>query len=356
MKSYQLIGLMSGTSLDGLDVVYVEFSQSEPELWTQKLIHYQTFNYDKTLAKKLKNANLLGSFQLFLLDKELGEFYATCVKKFITSNKIKKNKIDAIASHGQTIFHQPKKGITVQIGCGTTLAEKTGIKVINDFRKRDVINGGQGAPIVPIGDFSLFNKEADSFLNIGGFTNISFKREGKIVAFDICPGNLPLNKLANSKGLDYDENGELARHGEINFFLLDLLNQLDFYKSPFPKSLGSEWLETNFYPLIKFDKDIENNLRTVIEHIADQIAQILNKNELKSVFITGGGALNSFLIERIKHYYNGEIKIPSKEIIEYKEALIFGFLGALFLENKPNCLSSVTGAKKDVIGGTMYLP
>ncbi|MES2589058.1 MAG: anhydro-N-acetylmuramic acid kinase [Bacteroidota bacterium] len=355
MKSYQLIGLMSGTSLDGLDVAHVKFQVDEKGKWIQDLLSYYTISYSSQLKEKIKNAHLLGSFQLYLLDKELGEFYAKQVNSFIKKNKISKKSIDAIASHGQTIFHQPEKGITVQIGCGQTLASKTGIKTINDFRKKDVIFGGQGAPLVPIGDFSLFADEAESFLNIGGFTNISFKKEDKIIAFDICPGNLPLNKLANSKELEYDKNGELAKTGEINFFLLNLLNELDFYSSEGPKSLGTEWLEQYFYPLIKFDKDIENNLRTVIEHISYQIAAVLNQHELKSVFISGGGALNLFLVDRIKHYFSGEVIIPNREIIEYKEAIIFAFLGALFLEKKPNCLSSVTGAKKDVIGGVLHL-
>jgi anhydro-N-acetylmuramic acid kinase len=356
MKSYKIIGLMSGTSLDGLDIAYVEFKNSSNQKWNYQLLECDTVSYSKELFEKLVSAHQLTSFQLFSLDKELGEFYSACVLKFISSNKIDSLEIDAIASHGQTIFHQPDKGITVQIGCGTSLASHTGIKVINDFRKKDLVFGGQGAPLVPIGDFSLFQNEAESFLNIGGFSNISFKKDGVITAFDICPGNLPLNKLANSKGLAYDKNGDLAKNGEINFFLLDLLNELEYYKENYPKSLGSEWLETEFYRLIKFDRDIENNLRTLIEHIAYQISFILNENNLKSVFISGGGALNPFLIERIEHYYKGKIIIPEKDTIEFKEAIIFAFLGALFLENKPNCLSSVTGARKDVVGGTLHLP
>ncbi len=347
---------MSGTSLDGLDIAYVEFKNSSNQKWNYQLLECDTVSYSKELFEKLVSAHQLTSFQLFSLDKELGEFYSACVLKFISSNKIDSLEIDAIASHGQTIFHQPDKGITVQIGCGTSLASHTGIKVINDFRKKDLVFGGQGAPLVPIGDFSLFQNEAESFLNIGGFSNISFKKDGVITAFDICPGNLPLNKLANSKGLAYDKNGDLAKNGEINFFLLDLLNELEYYKENYPKSLGSEWLETEFYRLIKFDRDIENNLRTLIEHIAYQISFILNENNLKSVFISGGGALNPFLIERIEHYYKGKIIIPEKDTIEFKEAIIFAFLGALFLENKPNCLSSVTGARKDVVGGTLHLP
>jgi anhydro-N-acetylmuramic acid kinase len=219
-----------------------------------------------------------------------------------------------------------------------------------------VIHGGQGAPLVPIGDFELFNSEAESFLNIGGISNVSFKKNGKITAFDCSLGNLPLNKLAQNKGLTFDKDGVLAKSGEINFFLLDLLNNLPYYLQNGPKSLGTEWLESEFYPLIKFDRDIENNLRTVIEHEAIQISNVLNKNELKSVFITGGGALNNFLIERIGHYFEGKIILPERKIIEFKEAIVFAFLGALYAEKLPNCLKDVTGADQNVSGGILHLP
>lgn len=347
---------MSGTSLDGLDIVYTRLSHPDPGAWSFDLIGYQTYKYKEELTGKIREAMEVSSVNLLLLDKEIGAFYADCVNDFIAKNEIKKEAIDAIASHGQTIFHQPEKGLTVQIGCGSTLALHTGLKVINDYRSKDVIMGGQGAPLVPIGDFHLFHNEAESFLNIGGITNISFKQNNQIIAFDICPGNLPLNKLAKVKGMEYDKNGELARTGEINFFLLGMLNELEYYVQTPPKSLGMEWFEQSFYPLLKFDKDIENNLRTVIEHEAIQIANVLNFNDLKSVLISGGGALNLFLIERIKHYYKGEVVLPSLEIIEFKEALIFAFLGALYLEDTANCLSSVTGASRDVMGGVLHLP
>lgn len=214
--------------------------------------------------------------------------------------------------------------------------------------------GGQGAPLVPIGDFYLFGEQADGFINLGGFANISFKSNNEIIAFDICPANLPLNKLARNKGFEYDKNGDLARKGELNFFLLDLLNSLDYYEQASPKSLGVEWLEQYFYPLLKFDKDIENNMATVVEHVAIQLSNVCNSNQLKKVMITGGGAKNSFLIERFKKYFEGEVIQVSEEVIEFKEALIFGLLGALRLNNEVNCLKSVTGALKNVSGGVIH--
>jgi len=347
---------MSGTSMDGLDIAHVRFEKSESDEWSYVLLNSETFVYSEELVQKLNQTTTIKVPVFLQLDKELGRTFGNFINIFIKKHKINKAEIDAIASHGHTTFHQPQNGFTSQIGCGSSIAFTTGIPVINDFRSKDVIAGGQGAPLVPIGDLLLFNKNAESFLNIGGISNISFKVNNEMIAFDICPGNLPLNKLVHSKGLSYDKNGELASVGDINFFLLDLLNRLEYYQLNHPKSLGTEWLENSFYPLIKFDKDIENNLRTVIEHITFQIATTLNKNNLKSVFITGGGAKNIFLIERLKHYFKGEIIIPEDKIVDFKEAIIFSFLGALYLNKSTNTLASVTGAFKNVIGGVYHVP
>lgn len=356
MTAYEIIGLMSGTSMDGLDLAHVRFEKDEKERFRFKVLNTRQFDFPPEVLEKFHQINTLSSSAIFQLDSDLGKFYANCVNRYVVEGNIDIKSISAIASHGQTIFHQPEKGYTVQIGNGEVLAALTNIPVINDFRTKDIIFGGQGAPLVPIGDFDLFGDVAESFLNIGGFCNISFKLNNEIIAFDICPGNLPLNKLAQVKGLEYDKNGELAKTGEINFFLLDLLNELSYYEKPNPKSLGTEWLEEDFYPKLKFDKEIENNLRTVVEHIAFQIYSVLKNNAISSVLISGGGAKNSFLIERIKHYYKGEVIIPIDEIIDFKEAIIFGYLGALFLDGKPNNVPSVTGASKSVCGGVLHRP
>lgn len=345
---------MSGTSLDGIDIAFVHIQRNEQGLWSFNLANAETVEYSDEIKENLRISTDISAPALFKLDKMLGQMMGKAINKFIEKNKILKDHIQIIASHGHTVFHQPDNGFTVQIGCGSTMALETGITVVNDFRTKDVILGGQGAPLVPIGDFELFKGQADAFLNIGGISNISFRKDGQITAFDCSPGNLPLNKLAQNKGLNYDKNGDLARSGEINFFLLDLLNNLPFYQQPGPKSLGTEWLEQYFYPMIKFDRDIENNLRTVIEHEAYQIGQVLSRNEIESVMITGGGAFNQFLVERIQHYYKGKLVLPAKEVIEFKEAIIFAFLGALYLEELPNCLSEVTGASRNVCGGVLH--
>lgn len=351
----QIIGLMSGTSLDGLDIAFVDFDFNKEQI-QYDLVHSETVPYSDSILKKLKNYLSLSVSEMLILDKQIGRFYAEKVNDFISKFNINKKEIDAIACHGQTIFHQPENGFTYQIGCGSTLAFLTGINVINDFRTRDVIAGGQGAPLVPIGDFNLFKGQADSFLNIGGFTNISFKRENKIVAFDICPGNLPLNGLASQLGKEYDANGDFARSGNVNADLLNELNALSYYSQKSPKSLGTEWLEIQFQPLIRTKSNVYDLLRTVTEHIAIQVANVLKSENLNSVFITGGGAKNSFIIERLDYYFSGKSIIPDTSTIDFKEAIVFAFLGARYLRNETTTIASVTGAKKEVCSGILHIP
>ncbi len=356
MSSYSIIGLMSGTSMDGLDIAHCHFEKGiNDKKWKHSVKHTKTIEYPNDLLKKIETSTRLNAAELQKLDKQLGKFYAQCVSEFIEQNRIPKQSIDAIASHGHTIFHQPESGFSLQIGCGVTLSYILQIPVINNFRQKDVTAGGQGAPLVPIGDKLLFSQQADAFLNIGGFTNICFTKS-PVIAYDISPGNLPLNKLSAKVGIPYDEDGKLAASGKIIPVLLEQLNGLPYYAKEFPKSLGTEWLEKHFYPLLDESTEIPDLLHTVIEHIATQVARSLNDHSAKKLMITGGGAKNKYLIERIQAHFYGEIHLPDKQTIDFKEAIIFAFLGALHLKKEPNCLSSVTGAKKDVIGGVMHLP
>lgn len=351
----EIIGLMSGTSLDGLDIAHTSFDFKGNQVEFE-LLNCETTPYDSEILTEINKYNSLSVPEMLILDKKIGNFYAEKVNEFIKKNKLDKNQIDAIACHGQTIFHQPDNGFTYQIGCGSTLAFQTGIKVINDFRTRDVIAGGQGAPLVPIGDFYLFANQAESFLNIGGFTNISFKKENEILAFDICPGNLPLNLLANKLGFAFDRNGEIAKTGRIIPEILQKLNSIEFYQMNPPKSLGTEWLEDQFYKFLVGQFEPKDLLRTIVEHIAIQISTVLKNEKLASVFMTGGGAKNNFLIDRIKDNFDGQIIVPELKIIDFKEAIVFAYLGALYLQNEPTTLTSVTGAKRQVCSGVLHIP
>tara|TARA_R110002073_G_scaffold174339_4_gene331537 strand:- start:88 stop:1146 length:1059 start_codon:yes stop_codon:yes gene_type:complete len=343
-----IIGLMSGTSLDGLDLVYVAFDKKSYK--TFKILHSETIPYSKKWKDKLVKAIHKSEEELLELDLEYGKLLAKKVNDFIKKNNIL--NIDFIASHGHTVLHQPEKGITLQIGNGQLLANETQQNVVCDFRTQDVKLGGQGAPLVPIGDEFLFH-QYDACLNLGGFANVSFKEQNKRIAFDVCPVNIVLNYYVNTLGFDYDNKGEIALTGIINTKLLEELNSLNYYKTKPPKSLGLEWVQSTIFPLID-DKNLEirDVLATFIEHVAIQIT-VSTKN-CKNLFITGGGVFNEFLMQRINHYSNLEIIIPNSQIVNYKEALIFAFLGLLRVDNQVNCLSSVTGAKKDHSSGVIF--
>lgn len=347
---YFIIGLMSGTSLDGIDLVYVQFHKKDYKNF--KILAADTISYKDDWKEKLQTAIHFSKGKLLKLDTEYGELLGAEINVFIKKNKIK--DIDFVASHGHTVLHEPDKGITLQIGNGKVISDITNQKVVCDFRTQDVNYGGQGAPLVPIGDELLF-ANYDYCVNLGGFANVSFKENNKRIAFDICPVNIVLNYYVQKLGLQYDDKGEIAKKGEINNSLLEKLNTLDFYKKVPPKSLGLEWVQSIVLPIIdEVEKDIPTILRTFIEHSAIQIGKIIFNNE--SILITGGGVFNSFLMRRIEFYSGRKIQIQSKELINYKEALIFAFLGLLRVENQVNCLRSVTGAKKDHSSGVIFNP
>lgn len=344
-----VIGLMSGTSLDGIDLVYVKFDKNKYQDFD--IIATQTISYSVDWKSTLQKAIHFSNEELICLDAVYGQFLGETINKFISEFQIE--NVDFISSHGHTILHEPKKGITLQIGNGREIAKITNTKVVCDFRTQDVKYGGQGAPLVPIGDALLFSNYRYC-LNLGGFSNISFQEKNQRVAFDICPVNIVLNHYANKIGLAYDESGKIASTGEINNQLLQRLNELDFYKKEYPKSLGLEWVQQYVFPIIdEFESDIPSILRTFVEHIAIQISKIVDHY---SILVTGGGAFNSFLIHRLEAKTNIKISLPNKQLIDFKEALIFAFLGVLRFDNQVNCLSSVTGALKDHSSGVIFYP
>lgn len=347
---------MSGTSLDGLDIAYCTFKQNDTN-WNYKIETAVTYKYNEEWSKKLAAIHRASAYEFALANTEYGYYLAEKVNEFIAEKNI--TTIDLIASHGHTIFHQPEMNFTFQLGSGAAISGRTGITTVCDFRSLDVALNGQGAPLVPIGDALLFSR-FDYCLNLGGIANISFpspqaEGAGVRLAFDICPVNLVLNTLAQTLGKSYDNEGDLARSGLLNNNLLEKLNNLDFYKTTGAKSLGREWVEEVFFPVLKsFEISIQDKLNTVCEHIALQITKHVNNSTAK-MLITGGGAYNSYLTERIKFHAKTEIVIPDNQTIEYKEALIFAFLGLLRFEQKNNTLASVTGARTNSVGGAIYL-
>ena len=341
---------MSGTSLDGLDIVLCKFVFNNK--WEFEILKSETIEYNTLWKKNLSKAQALSGIDLLLLHKEYGRFIGESINQFMDNTN---ETVDFVSSHGHTVFHQPAKKLTLQIGDGAEIAAVTGITSISDFRSMDVALDGQGAPLVPIGDELLF-PEYDYCINIGGFSNISFKENDKRLAYDVCPANIVLNLLANKLGQTYDKGGILGRSGKVNNELLEKLNKLDYYNKKHPKSLGKEWLNEIFIPILeKYNISLSNKIRTVYEHIALQISQAINTTKKSKTLITGGGAYNNFLIELIKQKTKSEIIIPDKNIVEFKEALIFAFLGVLRYNNQINCLASVTDAKRDSSGGIIHL-
>jgi anhydro-N-acetylmuramic acid kinase len=349
---YTVIGVMSGTSLDGVDLCLSSFQFDTS--WKFQITATQTVKYSEEWQQRLRAAIHLDSNEIESLNEEYTRLLAEFIQPFIEAHS--PTTIDAICSHGHTIFHQPSLGKTLQIGNLPVLATYLNQTVVCDFRTQDVALGGQGAPLVPIGDALLFS-EYDYCLNLGGFANISFEHHNKRMAFDICPVNIVLNHYVSTIGMAYDSEGQIAAKGRVCKPLLKKLNELKFYTLEPPKSLGLEWVQSGIFPLIQtYELEVPSVLRTLVEHCAIQLSNILNQNHLRKGLITGGGVFNSFLMQRFSELTKCDLHPANPTIIEFKEALIFGFLGILKLRNDPNCLQSVTGAKHDHSSGAIYFP
>ncbi len=363
MNSYRVIGLMSGSSLDGLDIAYCQFHVNDGR-WSFKILKADVVVYPDEWIQEIKRLPVSTAKTLWETHAALGSYFGEQVNEFIQKNSLQ-SEVDLVASHGHTVFHFPEKKFTTQIGDGAAIAARTNLPVACDFRSADIADGGQGTPIVPIGDKFLF-ADYRFCLNIGGIANISCKTEKSIVAFDICAANQVLNSLANRSGKEYDENGEIAATGNINRELLDRLNTLEHYALSYPKSLDNSFSREAILPLLEeFQISIEDKMRTYVEHIAVQIAkhiELIAKKEKVSfgatekMLVTGGGAFNRFLVEQIKAQTKLLIEVPDSELIKFKEALVIAFMGVLRMRNEVNVLRSVTGASKDSVSGAVYRP
>lgn len=349
---FSVIGLMSGSSLDGLDLVCCRFEKTENQ-WKYVVEAADCFVYSEEMKNVLSSAYYLSMDEIRKLDQIYGEYLATQLNQFIRKYRLNP---DFVSSHGHTILHRPAEGITVQIGNGQIMANFTNYPVINDFRSLDVKKGGQGAPLVPVGDRLLFN-EYGICLNIGGIANISFEKDAKRIAYDVCIANQALNYLASKMGLPFDPDGKYAGSGRLLPGLLQKLNDLDYYQKTIPKSLGREYFESSFLPLLcKNDDRVQDLLCTVSEHIAQQIAAAVSEIPSTNVLVTGGGAFNHYLVDRLRENTQHQIIIPDQQTVNFKEAIVFAFLGLLRWHNEINCLCSVTGAYEDSCTGEIWMP
>ncbi len=352
MNEYTALGVMSGSSLDGVDLALCSFVEDKGH-WSYEIQKAETVSYPSAWKQILSKMPGSSSLELAKYDLLYGKFLGALCADFLNKGNF---SADIIASHGHTIFHNPEEGYTFQLGNGQALAAVSGIKTICDFRTKNVLLGGQGAPLVPIGDEILFH-DMDFCLNIGGIANISFRENNQRQAFDICPANQLLNHLSLQKGFPYDENGHLASQGKLIPTLFDELNANPFYLKSFPKSLGNEYVISYFIKLFeKYNEPIEDLLFTSVKHIALQIGNLFKKKTRQKVLVTGGGAHNTFLTNAIKEETNQEFIIPNKELVDFKEALIFAFMGVLRDLDKINCLASYTGASRDLSVGEVFFP
>ena len=348
---------MSGTSLDGLDLCYCHITK-DVDKWAFEIVETKSIGYSDAMQSELKDSIYLKADELLQFHNTYGTWLGQQAKQFISEKEL---DVDFIASHGHTTHHQPENGLTFQLGSGQHLANECGSKVICDFRTNDVALGGQGAPLVPIGD-RLFFGEYDFCLNLGGISNVSLERKGKRIAYDIGLANMILNFITRKIDLAYDKGGELARSGSIIQNMLDSLNGLKYYLLPPPKSIGYEWFVEEVAPIVDATDDTtENLLHTAIHHVCEKVAQQVKQNSTKSensLFVTGGGALNHFLIEVLREKLGAgtKVMVPEKELIEFKEAVVFALMGALRFEQEINVLKSVTGAMRDSSSGVLYLP
>ena len=348
----KILGIMSGSSLDGIDMALCEFKGLGKDLeW--KILKAGTIEYSNEWEKTLKLLPHLSGRELTLADYHIGYLFGKEAKRFLGNEKI-----DFIASHGHTVFHEPDNMMTLQIGNGSAIASASGISTIYDFRSMDIGFGGQGAPVVPVADRDLFSGY-NALVNIGGISNISIKKSGEIFAYDISPANQLLNFLARKKGKDYDKDGEIASKGKVNDELMKQLLSFDYFEMPYPKSLDNNFIKNNFIPILENDTNsIEDKMATCVEFIvktlADELKKHLETGSSKQLLITGGGARNTFLVKRITALAEGvNIVVPDEMIIDFKEALMIAYMGYLRINKKNNVLSSVTGASHDSIGGAV---
>ena len=348
---------MSGSSLDGLDLAFVELLYQGGQ-WQFEIPVADCYAYSAEWKKKLQRATSLTALDYQLLHADYGHYLGKEVNRFIEENNLQ-YKVSLVASHGHTTFHVPPR-MTAQLGDGAAIAAETGLPVVSDLRAIDVAFGGQGAPVVPIGEKWLL-KEYAYYLNLGGIANLSFQKEGNYHAFDVCPANRVLNMLIANEGKEYDEGGEMASSGQVSQELLQQLNELSYYRQPYPKSLANDFGTDEVFPLVaSYQQSTADALRTYVEHIVQQITVSVPPSQTANtkLLVTGGGAFNTFLVQRLSEELgakNIEVVVPDEKLVQYKEALIMAFMGVLRWRQEYNVLASVTGAGRDSIGGALWI-
>lgn len=354
-ETYTVTGLMSGSSLDGLDLAFCRFTRHEAGEWEGCILEARTVAFPPALLEDLRRLPAASALELVRTDTAFIRFCAGEVQQLIAGCG---EKPGLIASHGHTVFHNPGAGYTLQIGNGGLLAGLTGIPVVSDFRTLDVGLGGQGAPLVPGAEKHLF-PSYQACLNLGGIANLSFPQEAAARGFDVCPCNQLLDLVSSRRGLAFDRDGLLAEKGKVDPDLLQSLRAIPFHRKAGPKSLGNEEVRNIWFPVLAaFETEPEHVLATLCQYIALETAAALPAaGPTGRLLITGGGAFHPVLVRGINHACTGwETVVPEKTLISFKEAYCFAFLGLLRWRGENNTLAAVTGARHDAPGGALYQP
>ena len=346
-----ILGIMSGSSLDGLDLAIVRFTDLGSYEWKLETCKHIPFN--QKLEHRLRQASHCSGRELWQLHVDFGRFIGQEANILIEAYG---QEVDFIASHGHTVFHEPNNHMTCQIGDGASIARTAQVKTICDFRSTDVAHGGQGAPLAPLADKLLFT-EYFAFLNLGGIANCSVISEEKIIGFDICPANQILNTIAIEMGFKYDDKGKIARSGSMNQILFDQLNR--WSEKHDQSSISNNDIEQYLLPIIKSDTQTstEDKLHTATKYIAQRITNVFEQLNIQQVFCTGGGTYNEYLLSLLNMNPSDiEFTPADKEIIDYKEAILMALAGLRRQQDLPIFFHTVTGSTKNVSGGCIYLP
>jgi anhydro-N-acetylmuramic acid kinase len=361
-----VLGLMSGSSLDGLDLAFCRFELRTPatpvSLVDWAVLAADTVSYPAEWIDRLRSAPTLPGRELWRLHTDLGRLYGTWSARFLAEQR---PVADLISSHGHTVFHFPAAGFTTQLGDGAAIAAQTGIDTVDQLRSADVALGGQGAPLAPLADRYFF-PEYPACLNLGGIANLSVRKDNTYLAFDISGANQILDALAQEQGLAYDAGGALARRGRFRAELSRQLAALPFLAQAYPKSLDNGWVREQQWPIVRdFPAPTEDRLRTFCEHLAEQIAAHLRRVEQREglpatnfrLLATGGGVHNTFFMECLQRACGSEVAIvvPPAPLADCKEAAFIALAGAFRLLKMPNSFASVTGARADAINGALYV-
>jgi anhydro-N-acetylmuramic acid kinase len=355
MKTYNVIGIMSGSSMDGIDLAHCKITSDKGQ-YSYTIETCETYDYDEIWRLRLSQIRKTDALGYSKTDVFYGHYIGHLINKFIAKHNL---SIDLVSSHGHTVFHYPEELITRQVGDGASISAICNLPVVTDFRSMDVAKKGQGAPLVAIGDQMFFN-DYDFCLNLGGFGNISGKIGEYRVSFDICPANILLNRVARDLNQEYDHDGEIASKGNINYKLLENLNAIDYYSMPFPKSLNRDWINNELWQIVKEGDKLtpQDKMKTFVDHIGIQISKSLDylsakQSAGKRVLVTGGGAFNTVLMDHIRTHSEAEFIVPDEKLVKYKEALIFALMGVMRVENQVNIIKTFTGAKSNSISGAL---